>query len=34
MDVLAIQTYTQTVTKGVIIVAAIVISNLNKMKKK
>ena len=33
MDVLAIQTYTQTVIKGVIIVVAIVISNLNKIKK-
>ncbi|NLF38181.1 ABC transporter permease [bacterium] len=34
MDVLAVQTYTQTVIKGVIIVAAIVISNLNNLRRK
>lgn len=34
MDVLAVQTYTQTVIKGVIIVAAIVVSNLSKIRKK
>lgn len=34
MDVLAVQSYMQTVIKGLIIVAAIVISNLNAIRKK